>query len=209
MRYVFEDICNGTLSVKLAATLQSQRVKLGGFLKIFSTVLGMILGLAFLTALLTGGYFLFKYIVSVFDTLGPQVGTLAAIASVVAVLCAVIIAGGLARCTNEGASVAKAQVYERLAALLADQLGKEKFYEDDRAATSELVKLEQSLALHGSSKVIASYMQLRLAMGEGGKEGSEGLELLNKFVLAMRADIGRREMNIKEKDISALLMGRS
>ncbi len=38
-------------------------------MKAFGTFLGMIFGFALLVA---GGYFLFKYIVGVFDTLGAQ-----------------------------------------------------------------------------------------------------------------------------------------
>ncbi|TWU52085.1 hypothetical protein B188_00320 [Candidatus Brocadiaceae bacterium B188] len=33
--------------------------------------------------------------------------------------------------------------------------------------------------------------------------------LLNKLVLAMRADLRRRELNLKERDVLDLLLGRS
>jgi hypothetical protein len=179
-------------------------------MKTFGTFLGTLLGLALLAAFLTGGYFLFKYVANLFGTLEPQAETIVMIAAIVAFLCAAIIASGLkARCTNEGATVQKAAVYERLAAFRADQLKREKTGAEGRADDSELVKLEQLLALHGSPKVIKAYMELRQIGREAEKENSEILGLMNKLVLAMRADLGRKELNVKEKDIYDLLLGRS
>ncbi|GJQ22221.1 hypothetical protein BIY37_12550 [Candidatus Brocadia sapporoensis] len=178
-------------------------------MKAFSTVLGMISGLALLAVLLAGGYFLFKYVVNIFDTLGPQYGTIAAIASIVVVLCAVIIAGGLrARCTNEGLSV-KSNVYERLVVFLSDLLRRNTTGEEGQADEGELIKLEQLLVLYGGPKVITTYLKIRRKIRDEKKEGSETMALLNKLVLAMRADLGRRELNLKEKDILDLLLGRS
>ncbi|MDR4498734.1 MAG: hypothetical protein MRK02_12570 [Candidatus Scalindua sp.] len=174
-------------------------------MKAFGTFLGMILGLA----LLAGGYFLFKYVVNIFDTLGPQYETIAAIASIVVVLCTVIIAGGLrARCTNEGSAV-KTNVYERLAIFLADELRKDRTGEEGLADEGELIKLEQLLVLYGGPKVITTYTQIRRTIRDKKKEGSETMALLNKLVLAMRADLKRRELNLKEKDVLDLLLGRS
>ncbi|NUO09036.1 MAG: hypothetical protein HUU08_10215 [Candidatus Brocadia sp.] len=178
-------------------------------MKAFGIFLGTIISLALLAALLVGGYFLFKYVVGVFDTLGPQYETIAAIASIVVVLCAVIIAGGLrSRCPNEGLAV-KVNVYERLAVFLADQLKRDKTDEEVRADKGELIKLEQLLVLYGGPKVITTYMQMRRIIREEKKEGGETMALLNKLALAMRADLKRRELNLKEKDVLDLLLGRS
>lgn len=176
----------------------------------FSTFLGIIFGLALLAVFLTGGYFLFEYVASLFGTLEPQYKTIAAIASIVVVLwCAVIIAGGLrVRCTSEGSTV-KAGVYERLAVFLADQLRRDRASEEWRADEGEIKKLEQLLALYGGPKVITAYMQIRRTIREERKEGSETMALLNKLVLTMRAYLGRRELNLKEKDVLDLFLGRS
>ena len=64
-------------------------------MKILSSFLGLVFGLALLAALLAGGYFLFRYVADGFATLEPTVATLTAIASVVALLCATIVANGL------------------------------------------------------------------------------------------------------------------
>ena len=180
-------------------------------MRIFSTFIGMIFGLALLVVFLAGGYFLFKYIASVFATLEPQVETLAAIASVVAVLCAVIIAEGLkARGQNEHHSIAtseKAKIYERLLFLCCEQL-KRHGNRDEPAADAELVKLEQLLALHGSVKIITAYDKLRRLAKRAGKPGDTAPALLSKLLMEMRGDLGRTEFIRKENDLLDLLLGR-
>jgi hypothetical protein len=178
-------------------------------MRTFSTILGLLLGLALLAALAAGGYFLFKYAVTVFGTLEPQVATITATASVVALLCAAIIGRALkSRSAHGGASVQKANVYERLAACWAAHVQGERAGVQDRTDDRYLADLEQLLALHGSPKVIAAHMQLRRAVRDVDKEGSYACGLMNKLVRAMRADLGRRESNMNEKDILALLVGR-
>lgn len=173
-------------------------------MKAFGTLLGIIVGLALLTALLVSGYFLFNYIANVFGTLDTQVGTMTAIASVVALLCATIIAGGFrAHSSSESTASQKVNVYERLVLLCADRL---KTGTKERMEEGELIKLEQLLSLHGSHKVISAYMHLRKTMQGGGQAGDESLSHFNKLVLAMRADLGRNDFNIKDMDILDLLV---
>src|SRR5258705_13071055 len=90
-----------------------------------SNSVATIFGLALLLVLAAGVYFLFKYVTGVFSSLDPQVETLAWIGSIVALLCAVIIAEGLKARAQQEQSIApaeKAKVYERLLALCCDQL---------------------------------------------------------------------------------------
>ena len=180
-------------------------------MKIFSTFLGMVFGVALLAALLTGGYFLFKYIASVFSTLEPQFETLAAIASIVAVLCAVIVAEGLkARSQNEYqaiAAVEKSKIYEPLLSLVSAQLKKQKST-DVHEAVIDLSKLEQLLALHGSAKVITAYINFKRSAVKGEKSGDEAHELLKKLLVEMRMDIGRKDLSLNKNDVLDLLLKR-
>lgn len=172
----------------------------------------MIFGLALLVVFLAGGYFLFKYIASVFATLEPQVATLAAIASVVALLCAVIIAEGLkARGQKDYLSLAtveKMKTYEQLLSLWSEEF-KRDVSGDAREAEVELVKLEQLLVLHGSAKVITAYDKLRRLVKQDGKPGDTALALLSKLLMEMRRDMGRTEFIRKENDLLELLLRRS
>ena len=147
-----------------------------------STALGTVFGLALLIALLAGAYFLFKYVTGVFATLEPQVETLAGVASVVALVCAVIIAEGLkGRGQQEADAIAaaeKAAVYRQLlsACSLRDP---------------ELVRIEHALALQGSSKVISAYLEFRRADNDAANSPDRASAPLGKLVQAMRADLGR------------------
>ena len=58
--------------------------------------------------------------------------------------------------------------------------------DEGRVADGELIGLEQRLALHGSPKVIAAYMNLRKSAGQEGKPDDESRELLKKLLLEMR-----------------------
>lgn len=183
----------------------------GGHLKILSTFLGMVFGVALLAAFLTGGYALFRHIAGVFATLQPQVATLAAIASVVAVLCAVIIAeGSKARGQREYLAVSavdKAKLYERLLSLWSGQV-KRQANGDLSMEDMELVKLEKLLALHGNAKVIAAHMKLRRSVKQDEKPGENADELLKKLLVEMRANIGRTEYTINKNDLLDLLLAR-
>lgn len=164
-----------------------------------------------LLAFLAGGYFLFKYVANIFATLEPQVETLAAIASIVAVLCAGIVAGGLkARTQEEHGSIAtlrKAKIYERLLSLGCEQL-KRQGNGDEQAVNAELVKLEQLLALHGNAKVISAYDKLQRSAKQDGAPSDKAAALLSKLLMEMRGDLGRTEFIRKENDLLDLLLGR-
>lgn len=160
------------------------------------TFLGTAFGLALLIALVAGAYLLLKYVGNVFAALPPQVETLAVITSVVALLCAVIIAEGLKARPNGTQAIAVAQriaTYERLL-LCWSRNGQ----------AGELLQLEQALALHGSSKVISAYLKLRRAAKH---DAGAAAPLLNALVVEMRGDLGRTELIRKEDDLSELLSG--
>ena len=167
----------------------------------------MIFGLVVLVALLTGGYFLFKYVASFLGTLELQLKTLAIIAAIVAFFCAAIIAGGCKAGSPDSISAAREHLYQQLLAhwneLLKSAPGGE-----GRVADVELIGLEQRLALHGSPKVIAAYINLRKSAVRKGKPGDESRELLKKLLLEMRADIGRTEFNFNKSDLLDLLLER-
>lgn len=179
-------------------------------MKALGTFLGVVFGLALLAALAAGIYFLFQYVVGLFDILNPQQQALIMIASMVVLSCALIIAGGLkARHYKEASSLAieKANMYERLLVYWGDQL-KQQIGGKELIIEGELGKLEQQLVLHGSQKVITAYTNLRRHVLQQGDTGSEISDLLNKLMLEMRADLGRADWNVKGNDLLDLLLGR-
>ena len=175
-----------------------------------SSFFGTIFALALLAALLAGGYFLFKYVGGAFAALEPQLETLAAIASIVALICAVIIAEGLkARGLSERQGAAfreKTALYEALLASCAAGLranGSDAAQTDD-----ELRKLERLLILHGGNKVISAYVRFRRLPREGGKLGEDGPALLKTLAVEMRSDLGSLNAFRNDDDLLALLLDR-
>lgn len=173
-------------------------------MKLLGNLLGVAIGLAIFVGLLASGYYLFNYVVSVFGTLDSQSAAITAIASVVALLCAIIVASGLRSWRGgDGATglvVEKARIYQQI---LSGQLS-DPSAEEEQAAGAELIKLEQSLALHGGAKVVAAYIELRQPAGQAEK--ADGL---NKLIKEMRADLGYSSLSPSVSDRIDLLLNRS
>jgi len=180
-------------------------------IKAFGNFLGVVLGLTLLVAFLAGGYFLFRYIVEVFGELDPAVATLTAIASVVALLCAAIIANGLRgrgqKHQETSIRADKAALYEQLLTLWGERLKRQE-RKDDPVAEDELLKLEQLLALRGNPNVIKSYVHLQRLVRQEGVD-SDGIPALrNKLLMEMRKDLGQNTLNLSDKDVLELLCAR-
>lgn len=174
-------------------------------MKKFSTFLGLMFGLALLVAFLTGGYYLLEYIASLLGTLEPQLKILTIIASIVALLCAAIIVSGLKLVSQNNVSAEMVTLYQQLLSLCSERL---KIESGGKGSYGELEVLEQRLALQGSPKVIAAYMNFRKAVGKEVPPVEESQALLNKLLMAMRADMGRTEVNINKNNVLDLLLGR-
>lgn len=169
-----------------------------------STFLGMVFGLALFSALLMACYLLFSSIVNSLSPLEPQVKTITAIASVVALLCALIVASGLkARGQGENNSrvVKNAHIYERFLSLWHNSLNRQEW-----EINSETTNLEQLLALYGSPRVITAYVNLKRRIKQEGESGDDILTLFNRLIMEMRLDLGQTELNLKENDALDLLL---
>lgn len=175
-------------------------------MKKFSIFLGLIIGCTLLAFFLTGTYFLFEYIGSLFGTLEPQLKTIMIIATIVAFFCAAIIASGLKASSPNNVSTEKEILYQRLLVFWNERL--KQLSGGEGQVVGDLVGLEQQLALHGSPKVIAGYMNLRRLTKQEGKPGDDAIELLTKLLVEMRADIGRTEFNLNKSDLVDLLLER-
>jgi hypothetical protein len=178
-------------------------------LKIFGTALGTIFALGVLAALLAGGYFLLKYVVGAFAGLDATIGTIAAIASAVAIICAAILAEGLKGRGQKdrpaaAASAEKAAVYGRLLSVCCERLAR-----SGNPVDAELAKMERWLALHGSTKVISAYVRLRRLAKEGDGPGDAGAALLKTLALEMRSDLGRWDSFRTPEELVELLLERS
>lgn len=179
-------------------------------MRIFGTALGTALVVVLLAALLAGSYFGFKYIADVFAVLGKQTGTIAAIASVVAILCAVILAEAMkARGLSErqaAASREKTALYEALLASCAARWSAQG--DGLPPSNGDVGKLERLLALHGGNKVISAYVRLGRLPRDGESPGDDASALLRTLAVEMRSDLGCLSAGRSGTDLLPLLLGR-
>lgn len=180
-------------------------------MKTSGNVIGVLTGLVLLLVLLVGGYYLFNYAANILGALDPPLRTITAIASVVAVLCSTIIAGGLKshrKVDNTSSTqLDKANIYRELLYLCDERL-KTPPNNGHWLADNEQTKIEHHLALHANPKVITAYVNLQRSIQRQEQANDEAYSLLRKLVVEMRTDLGRTEFNLNDNDLLVLLQGR-
>lgn len=169
---------------------------------VIGAIVGTLLVIALLAALGAGGYFGVKGVVDLFGALEPQVATITAIVSVVALLCAAIIAGGfkwMGRKEKEmQVRAEKADLYERLVLLWGAKLSPQGM---DDAGEAELRKLVRLLTLRGNPKVIKAYGALQALERTAGLHSPEMPAQFAKVLLEMRKDLGQGGLDLNESDL--------
>ena len=174
-------------------------------MKTFTTITGVLLGVALLLVLLAGGFFLFRHLIGLFNTLDPTIATVTAIASMVALLCAVIIRGGVNGVSRNDATLPeRLKLYEQLLCAQCERL-KIKQKRQDGVSDDERNRGERLLTLQGSPAVIASYAALQQLSTQAGVEQAVIVAQLAKLVLDMRKDLGQGVSNLPQQDILTLL----
>jgi choline-glycine betaine transporter len=89
-------------------------------MKRLGVLLGVMFGIAAITFLLTGAYFLVEYIACLFEILEPQKRSIVIISAIVAIFCASIIANGLKAGYKNVASSEKIILYQTLLLLWSE-----------------------------------------------------------------------------------------
>jgi hypothetical protein len=177
-------------------------------MKTLSTFFGVMLGLVLLGAFAAGGYFAIRFGLDLFGTLEPQVATMTAIASVVALLCATIITGGFKWTGRKEAEVQvradKANLYERISLIWGEKLS-HRTKAMDQATEDELQKLERLLILRGNSRVIKAYVALQALEKKTGLQNPEIPSQVAKVLLEMRKDLGQDVLSLNESDLVNVL----
>jgi hypothetical protein len=165
-------------------------------------------GLALLGAITAGGYVALKFGLDLFGTMEPQVATMTAIASVVALLCASIIAGGFNWTGRKEAEVQvradKSNLYERVSLIWGEKLS-HRTKAMDQATEDELLKLERLLTLRGTPRVIKAYVALQALEKKAGLQSPEIPSQVAKVLLEMRKDLGQDVLSLNESDLVNVL----
>jgi hypothetical protein len=165
---------------------------------------------ALLAVVAAGGFFGAKGLLDLFSTLEPQVATITVIISLVALLCAAIIAGGfkwMGRWKKQVQTRAqKAPLYEQLVLLWGKKLtlglkAAESSIEED------LHKLEWRLTLHGSVNVLKAYQTLQHHASTLGLRSPEVASSVAKLLLTMRRELGVSSLSLTEQDLTTVMQG--
>lgn len=172
-------------------------------MKNIKLILAILVGLFMLGALSYAAVAAFEYLNSLYVGLEPQIAHLTMIVSIVAVICALIIASRSKTSSINSNYCERINLYHRLLVLWSERVKGA-----SGSAEYELLSLEQLLALHGTSKVITSYINLRRSAWAGEKAEDEIFELLMKLLIEMRADLGQVEFNLDKSDLLDLLLNR-
>jgi hypothetical protein len=168
--------------------------------------LAILVGLALL---LGGSYLLYGWVTHTFTALPSELKPLVTIGSIVALLCAAVVANGLqanaqrefrTRVVDE-----KLSLYRCLLAFCCEGLRSGGTVEL-HAADAERVEMETSLALAGSNKVVSAYVEFRRRL-TGAQKSADTTALLAALVTEMRADLGRADLIRKQGDLLELLLG--
>lgn len=175
-----------------------------------TTIFGVVFGLALLAVLAAWGYLAFNWGLDVFGTLEPQVATITAIASMVAVFCAAILASGFKWMGRKKEQVAvraeRANLYENIMLLWGEKLmvGTKTL---EPSLEEELRKRERLLTLRGSAAVLKAYLVLQCQANTVGLHNPELTSCMARLILDMRRDLGVSAVSIHERDLTTLLRG--
>ncbi len=177
-------------------------------MKAVGVIIAGILILLLGSALAIGGYWGLGLVVDMFNRLEPQLAIITAIISVVALLCASIVAGGLKWTGRREAEcrmrAEKADLYEKILLLWGEILSN-RMKVLEPSVLDDLQKLERVLTLRGSAKVLKHYGEFQVCVKTNGLHASELPPLIAKLTLEMQKDLGESTLNVDEHDLLTVL----
>lgn len=177
-----------------------------------ATVLGalvsIVLVIALLGALGTGGYVGVQGLRELLSTLDQQVVTLTAVFSIVAFLCASIVAGGLKWRGRKEKEIQlraeKADVYEKIL-ICWGEVFPTRTNGVEPSLLNDLHKLERVLTLRGSPRVLKLYGDIQTSVNGVHPQSPDLRSLIAKLTLEMRRDLGQSIISIGEQELLTVL----
>lgn len=175
---------------------------------VFGVLVSIVLGTTLLGALGAGGYVGVQGLLDLFATLEPQVAMLTVGFSIVTLLCASIVAGGLkwrGRKEKEMQLRAeKADVYEKILICWGEVLST-RTNSIEPSLLNDLHKLERVLTLRGSAKVIKLYGEIQTCANRLTPQSPDLPSLIAKLAFEMRRDLGQSTIGVGEHELLTVL----
>lgn len=180
-------------------------------MKFFGQTLAVLFSLALLGVLGLGGYFALERIGELFGSMDFQVAAVTAIASVVALLAALIIASSIRQAGKQNTAhqlhTEKAATYQRFIDLWEDLLRHGRDAEDHSPDTvsEEFLALDRRLMLYGSAGVVKAYAALRALERESGAHHPHVRSQFATLLMEIRQDLGAETAGLTAAELLPLL----
>ncbi len=180
-------------------------------MQIVYTSLGVLFGLILLGALGLGAYWALVWMIGLFASLEPQVAALTGILSVLALLAAMILAGGADRAARQGGAARFAAERTAAYALFLDLWERLiRVRSDSRDAGADgsaeaLRTLDLQLALCGSPALLKAQRALRDLYADGRLDGADARTLLAAALGEMRKELGADSTGLRPADLTRCL----
>ena len=180
-------------------------------MQIIYLTLGLLIGLVLLGAVGLGAYWAVAWTVGLFAGLDPQVAAVTGIVSVLALLAAVIAAGGAERAVRQARA---GQLYaERLSAYalfldLWERLIRVRPDPEDRSADGPVEaprSLDLRLSLYGSPALLRAHRALRDLHAAGRLDCSEAQTVLASALGEIRKELGTDSKGLTPADLTRSL----
>lgn len=175
---------------------------------VVGVLVSIVFGFALLGAMGAGGYVGVQGLLDLYATLEPQVATITVVFSIVALLCASIVAGGLKWRGRKEKEIPlraeKADVYEKILLCWGEVLSVRP-NSVEPSLLNDLHKLERVLTLRGSARVLKRYGDIQTFVGRPNPQEPGMSSLIAKLALEMRRDLGQSTISVGEQELLTVL----
>jgi len=180
-------------------------------MQMITTAVGVLLGLTLLGALGLGAYWAVAWTAGLFTSLDPEIAAVTGILSVIALLAAMIVAGGSGRAARQAmAGQVQAEkattyglmldVWERLIREGSPAVGA-----DADAAAQAMRSLDLRLGLYGSAAVLEAHRRLRDLQAAGRLGTDDAQAALTSTLFEIRKELGTGTTGLHQDDLRRAL----
>jgi len=184
-------------------------------MKAIGNLFSLVMGLALIAVFVIGAFLGIKYILGLYSGLDPQLEAVLTIATLVILLAAAIIANGIRAAKIYGndnrTAKEKCKVYDQLIRVWTQALretGKNRDT-DSFYSREEANKINRDMLLLASNSVLNQFISFKSLEQEAGYEDPKVQAEIARMVLEFRRDLGRKNWNLKEKDLLDMIRDNS
>jgi len=180
-------------------------------MQIFTTTIGILFALALLGVMGVGAYWAVAWIAGLFASLDPEIAAVTGILSVIALLAAMIVAGGSGRAARQAlagqAQAEKATTYGLMLDLWERLIreGSPPAGADADAAAQAMRSLDLRLGLHGSAAVLEAHHRLRDLQAAGRLGTDDAKTALASTLFEIRRELGSGTTGLHRDDLHRAL----